>query len=80
MNEQPVETASAEEGCDQAGAGRKSLPPRVSRWCAMLLDLSRRNRLLSFRDGPGAVRIAYPDPAAFEDAVAGGRALRIAGR
>ena len=43
----------------------------------MLLDLSRRNRLLNFREGPAAVRLSIPDPSSVEDALADGRVHRI---
>ena len=53
------------------------LPPRVAHWCSMLLDLSRRNRLLNFKDGAGAVRLAFDAPEFLEDAVAEDKVYRI---
>ena len=60
MSESPeTEPMNAEEtaaGTDPATAAQPpaqdpaapKLPPRVAHWCSMLLDLSRRNRLLNF--------------------------------
>ena len=62
-------------GADPATAPK--LPPRVAHWCSMLLDLSRRNRLLNFKDGAGAVRLAFDAPEFLEDAVDEDRAYKI---
>jgi len=53
------------------------LPPRVAHWCSMLLDLSRRNRLLNFKDGAGAVRLAFDAPEFLEDAIAEDKVYRV---
>ena len=50
---------------------------RVRRWADQLLDLSTRNRLLSFKDGKAAVPLLCPEPAALEDLLAGGTSLRL---
>jgi hypothetical protein len=50
---------------------------RVRRWADQLLDLSTRNRLLSFKDGKAAVPLLCPDPAGLEDLLAGGGELRL---
>ncbi|MDT1817965.1 DUF4011 domain-containing protein, partial [Acinetobacter baumannii] len=42
-----------------------------------LLDLSLRNNLLNFKAGKKAVRIDAPDPAALEDVLSGGVAIRL---
>lgn len=58
-------------------AAPPGVPPRVQRWCSQLLDLSRRNRLLNFKEGPHAVRVALKLPARLEDALAEGEAHKI---
>ncbi len=57
-----------------APAARPPLDPvaaRLKQWRDRLLDLSLRNRLLSFRpDAAGALALEIPDAALFEDALA----------
>ncbi|MBQ3811408.1 MAG: DUF4011 domain-containing protein, partial [Kiritimatiellae bacterium] len=76
MNETPP-SASPETPAEGACAGQPGVPPRVQRWCAQLLDLSRRNRLLNFKEGPHAVRLALKLPARLEDALAEGEAHKV---
>ncbi|MBT7301791.1 MAG: DUF4011 domain-containing protein, partial [Victivallales bacterium] len=45
---------------------------RLERWKRHLLDLSRRNRLLNFRDSRRSILLACPDLASVEDALAAG--------
>ena len=52
---------------------------RIERWKRRLLDLTLRNKLLNFRAGPAVVTLDCPDPAALEDLLAAGRALRLVG-
>ena len=48
------------------------VPARVVRWRSKLLDLSRRNRLLNFKDSKQTVQLAYYNLKAIEDAVCDG--------
>ena len=52
-------------------------PARVLRWRAKLLDLSRRNRLLNFRDSKQAVQLFIPSPEALEDALSEGGSFSL---
>ena len=78
---EPKNAADTAAGTDPATppqeAAAPKLPPRVAHWCSMLLDLSRRNRLLNFKDGAGAVRLAFDAPEFLEDAVAEDKVYRI---
>ena len=67
----------ASPGIAPDGAAPAGVPPRVQRWCAQLLDLSRRNRLLNFKEGPHAVRLELKLPARLEDALAEGEAHKV---
>jgi very-short-patch-repair endonuclease/preprotein translocase subunit Sec61beta len=64
-----------------APAPRPALDPvaaRLKQWRDRLLDLSLRNRLLSFRrDGNGALALQIPDLAAFEDALSEEKAFDL---
>ena len=73
---EPSDPGAAPDGAGSASCG-SGLPPRVARWCSMLLDLSRRNRLLNFKDGPAAVRLAFDAPEFIEDAIAEDKAYKI---
>ena len=79
MNEPNPATPASPESAPAEGAcaGQPGVPPRVQRWCAQLLDLSRRNRLLNFKEGPHAVRLALKLPARLEDALAEGEAHKV---
>ena len=68
--EEPAATAAQDPAAPK-------LPPRVAHWCSMLLDLSRRNRLLNFKDGAGAVRLAFDAPEFLEDAIAEDKVYRL---
>ena len=76
---EPKNAETPETGTDPAAPdpAAPKLPPRVAHWCSMLLDLSRRNRLLNFKDGAGAVRLAFDAPEFLEDAVAEDKVYRI---
>lgn len=50
---------------------------RLARWQRKLLDLSLRNNLLNFRAGKKSLRLDAPDPAALEDLLAGGQAVKL---
>ena len=50
---------------------------RAARWCSMLLDFSRRNRLLNFKEGPAAVQLDLPFPDALEDGLSDSKTYRI---
>ena len=69
--------AAAQDPATPPQEAAPKLPPRVAHWCSMLLDLSRRNRLLNFKDGAGAVRLAFDAPEFLEDAVAEDKVYRI---
>ena len=49
---------------------------RIERWQRKLLDLSLRNRLLSFRDSKQTLPLRCPDVGALEDALAAGKKFR----
>ncbi|MEZ5966577.1 MAG: DUF3320 domain-containing protein [Planctomycetota bacterium] len=77
----PADSPSADPR--PVGVPRGSTPPatvpadespttRLDRWKRKLLDLSLRNRLINFRPTKLALRLAHADPAALEDALAGG--------
>jgi very-short-patch-repair endonuclease len=50
---------------------------RLVRWQRKLLELTTRNRLLNVKEGPTAIRLICPDPAALEDRLANGTSFRI---
>lgn len=52
-------------------------PERLQRWKRRLLDLSLRNRLLNYRESKRTIPLQCEDPAAIEDALAGGAAFRV---
>ncbi|HEX8595697.1 MAG TPA: DUF3320 domain-containing protein [Pseudomonas sp.] len=56
-----------------------SLDPkdRLGRWQRKLLDLSLRNNLLNFKQGKNSLKFEAPDPAALEDVLAGGQAIKL---
>ena len=72
-----VELAERAEaaGSDEVGEARPA--DRVDRWKRKLLDLSLRNRLLSFRDTNRSIGLAAPDLGRLEDALADGGSLDI---
>lgn len=78
---EPMNAEAPSAGTDPAATALDSaapkLPPRVAHWCSMLLDLSRRNRLLNFKDGAGAVRLAFDAPEFLEDAIAEDKVYRL---
>lgn len=73
---QPVAEAgmvtSAHPPCEQESAA-----DRLSRWKTSLLDLSLRNRLLSFKDTKKSIPLLCPDIAGLEDALAASEAFRL---
>ncbi|MEZ6041986.1 MAG: DUF3320 domain-containing protein [Planctomycetaceae bacterium] len=50
---------------------------RIERWQSKLLDLSLRNRLLSFKDSKQVVPFVCPDVPQLEDALASGKKVRL---
>ena len=58
--------APSEDGRD---SDARDVPARVVRWRSKLLDLSRRNRLLNFRDSKQSVQIIVPRTDALENAL-----------
>jgi hypothetical protein len=50
---------------------------RLERWKRKLLDLTLRNKLVSFKPGKSSVSIECPDAAILEDRLAGGRSFRL---
>lgn len=64
---QPEETDLAERTPEE----------RLAAWKRSLLDLSKRNRLLSLRAAASAIPIFCPDPGRLEDLLAGGARLRL---
>ncbi|ENA27476.1 hypothetical protein HMPREF1487_09132 [Pseudomonas sp. HPB0071] len=50
---------------------------RLGRWQRKLLDLSLRNNLLNFKAGKRALKLEAPDPAALEDVLSAGQALKM---
>jgi very-short-patch-repair endonuclease len=64
------------------GAGEEDQAPktpaeRLDRWKRSLLDLSKRNRLLSLKATSSAIPIFCPDPARLEDRIAEGKRIRL---
>lgn len=85
---QAASEAIAEPGFDEApdlpeDAGEEVDPrildpkDRLARWQRKLLDLSLRNNLLNFRPGKKALRLEAPDPAAMEDLISEGHAVKL---
>lgn len=62
---------------DDGGTAAGKPMTRLDRWKRKLLDLSRRNPLLNFRETLRTVSLLCPDLGALEDALAGGRAFDI---
>ncbi|MFA4943227.1 MAG: DUF4011 domain-containing protein [Lentisphaeria bacterium] len=52
-------------------------PQRLERWKLRLLDLTRRNRLLNFKENKKSLRLLCPDLGDLEDALAVGEAFTI---
>lgn len=50
---------------------------RLGRWQRKLLDLSLRNNLLNFKPGKKSLKLEAPDPAALEDILAAGQAIKL---
>lgn len=50
---------------------------RIDRWQRKLLDLSKRNRLLNFRDTKQTVQVLAPDVSKLEDVLASGKRLKL---
>ena len=50
---------------------------RLDRWRRKLLDLTRRNRLLNFRETNSTVPLLCPDLAALEDVLSGGSSFQV---
>src|SRR4051812_27450119 len=50
---------------------------RIDRWKTQLLDLTYRNRLLNFREGPKTLVLSGCSPPLLEDAIASGRRFKI---
>lgn len=70
MNASPENSVDSAPSADTVQPASDKLPARVANWCSKLLDLSRRNHLLNFKEGPSAARILCQDPAAIEDELA----------
>ena len=58
-------------------APKDSGPQRLERWKRRLLDLTRRNRLLNFKESKKSLRLLCPDLGDMEDALAVGDAFTI---
>lgn len=68
-----VALADRTEGAAASDASKEELETgmdRVERWRAKLLDLSLRNRLISFRESGRTLRLNVPDVARLEDMLA----------
>ncbi|MCJ2128316.1 DUF3320 domain-containing protein [Methylobacterium sp. E-045] len=59
---------------------RREPRDRLEAWKLRLLDLTLRNKLLNFKPGKGSLTLDCPEPGAFEDALAAGRAFRLVAR
>ena len=59
------------------GGAAKGAEARAAHWCSMLLDFSRRNRLLNFKDGPAAVELDVPMADVLEDGLSSSKGYRI---
>ena len=68
---------SAVADAPQSGAQTSAAAARGAHWCSMLLDFSRRNRLLNFKAGPGAVALDLPLPDKLEDGLFAAKGYRI---
>jgi hypothetical protein len=53
---------------------------RIHRWADQLLDLSTRNRLISFKPGKASASLLCPDATALEDLLADGEDLKLMAR
>lgn len=62
---------------DSGGGKSGRAEAKAAHWCSMLLDFSRRNRLLNFKEGPGAIELAMPLPDTLEDGLSDSRTFRI---
>lgn len=67
----PVDEALPQMEADDTtavpGADEPDIPPRVAKWRSRLLDFSRRNRLLNFKDSKQAVKLFFTALAEAED-------------
>ncbi len=70
----PTLEASISSG---AQATLMAVPPRVIRWRSKLLDLSRRNRLLNFKDSKQAIPLTLLKFVALEDQLAAGESFAV---
>ena len=61
---------------DQAPA-HESSDQRLERWKRKLLDLTRRNKLLNFKDTKKVIPLLCPDLGSFEDALAANEAFTV---
>ncbi|MBX3470658.1 MAG: DUF4011 domain-containing protein, partial [Planctomycetes bacterium] len=77
----PIAAAAALDAAVVAASAPTAPVGRFRRWQDRLLDLTRRNRLLSFSlGGRGALALEVPDLAAFEDRLARGEAFDLVPR
>jgi len=74
-----IETAErAEKSSTRSSAGQADSPKnRLERWKRKLLDLSLRNRLLSFKESGRVVSLSISDLGALEDGLADGQAYEV---
>ncbi|MBR4172204.1 MAG: DUF3320 domain-containing protein [Kiritimatiellae bacterium] len=68
---------SEEEPEEPARPEEEQLPPRVRKWRSKLLDLSRRNRLLNFKDSKQAIPLICDDLPGIEDEFAAGKTFTL---
>jgi hypothetical protein len=73
-SDEPLRDLSSSPAEREAAA---DVPARVARWRSKLLDLSRRNRLLNFRESKQSVQIVVPRAGALEDALNDGAAFTV---
>jgi very-short-patch-repair endonuclease len=79
----PPEIARAESerrSTERVHEERETPRGRLERWKRKLLDLTRHNRLLHFRESKTTVQLLCPDVAALEDYLVGGAACRVGAR
>lgn len=62
---------------EEMDEAEKTPEERLQVWRRSLLDLSKRNRLLSLRPSVSAIPIFCPDTGGLEDLIAGGKKIRI---